>query len=243
MIVVPGLFSRGKRASVNFTTLAQGRGLAVLAGWQTDLNVTLNAGNVSSILDQSGNGNTLSQVTPANQPLYTSQDGTLSGKPSTTLDGVNDFLQSTANLPAGPLCVYSVMQQVTWTIDHELWSAGSGDNYTLAMKSSSPNLASYNGVLSSLNSGAPVGTWVRTIQTFTNSTADIVKIGSTQVSGVNLGLADPSANWYIGRASGSGLVANMKWAMQLIITQIPSGSDFTALDAAVTQMYGAGVLV
>lgn len=51
-------------------------GLSGLFLWlRSDLGITLNSGKVSSWADQSGNGNTVTQGTAANQPPYTSSGG------------------------------------------------------------------------------------------------------------------------------------------------------------------------
>ncbi|MEI6122896.1 MAG: PKD domain-containing protein [Bacteroidota bacterium] len=69
--------------------------LGGLSLWlKADEGITLNSGHVSVWADQSGNGNTATQSTLANQPLYVANG--LNGKPLLRFDGVNDLFNINA---------------------------------------------------------------------------------------------------------------------------------------------------
>lgn len=230
--------------NVNFTTFAQARGLTVLAGWQSDLGVTLNSGNVSQLNDQVGS-NHYTQAGVPNQPLWVASDATLNNKPSISFNGSAHALNASAlDLPVPPITVYSVFKHRTWVVAHELWSGGTFSSYALSPNTASPQILMYNGMFGPTSSGATIGSWCRSLEKFTNSTSDSLKIGSAApVTGTNCGNQDPAVGWILARNNGATTFAAIDWAMQLIISGTTSAGDDTALDNAVTSMYGAGVLV
>lgn len=82
-----GLVAIAQRVAIdNYLLAAIGYGLCVLY-LRSDLDVTLNGGDVSAIGDRSGSGNDLSQGTGANQPLYTA--GLYNGKPAIQFTSAN----------------------------------------------------------------------------------------------------------------------------------------------------------
>lgn len=240
MPIQPGLF--GRRPQINFTAQAQLLGMTLFAGWQSDCGVMPGTG-LAGLADQSGNANDLGNITGTNQPAY-AQDPTINGMPAISFDGSNDWLTSVLDLPAPPLAIYSVFRQDTWTAGHILWAAGIGDSYALSPNTSSPQLLTFNGTLGPLSSGAPVGSWCRGVQRFTNSTSDSLKLGSAApVSGVNLGNSNPTAGWVWGKNGSSATFSRMSIVLQLIISGALSNQNQAILDGLVTMVYGPGVLL
>lgn len=63
---------------------------------------------ISSWADSSGNGNTFSQATGGNQPLY--KTSIINGLPTVLFDGTDDFMSHTGNLTTQPNTVFVVTQ-------------------------------------------------------------------------------------------------------------------------------------
>lgn len=59
--------------------------------WRADLGITIATG-VSAWADQSGTGNHLAQLTPANQPAFTASVAALGGKPALTFNGATKVI-------------------------------------------------------------------------------------------------------------------------------------------------------
>lgn len=105
-----------------------------------------NASAVSSWVDKSGNGNTVTQGTGANQPVY--QTGVLNGKPVVRFDGTNDLMVKSS---ASSLGTTVTMFVVGTTNGNASFNRGTFFDYStgavtntganLIQKETSPNMA------------------------------------------------------------------------------------------------------
>jgi hypothetical protein len=103
-----------------FLMMMPGRGLflpvtANLAAWyQAEKGITIGTG-VSAWADQSGNGNTLTQATGANQPAYSATGGS-NGTAMVTFDGSNDTMSTAGFTLAQPNTYYLLAKQISWVL-------------------------------------------------------------------------------------------------------------------------------
>lgn len=228
----------------NIITFTQSLGVTVLFGVQSDLGVTLNTSTVSQWNDQSGNSNNLVQATGANQPAYTANDATLNNLPSISCASASSqFMTASAlDLPAPPLTIYAIFRQTAWTAAHELWAAGTGDQYALSPNTSTPSLVMYDGVAVNLSSGATLNTWVRAVAIFQGSTSDSLKLGSAAaVTGASAGSGNPTAGFNICKNTGGANLADVKLALVMFISGALSAGNQASIDAAIASKYGGTV--
>jgi hypothetical protein len=203
---------------------------------------TLGTG-VNAWLDQSGNGNHLTQGTVANQPTPNASVAAFNNQPAFTFDGVNDDLTGAFAVPAPgttPRYYWLVCAQLTWTSNMGICGAGGSLVQSFFMQPSTPNVRAYNGVVSASNTNLPVGTARMCEISFSNSVADFLKVGSQNQTGVNLGNGS-AASWSVGSYTGSGW-GNVQHADLLITTGVPSGAERALLAAYASTRYGAGVI-
>ena len=101
----------------NVSATAFNPGQLAPAMWlRADVGVTLNAGNVSSWADQSGNGNNATQATPASQPLWVSSNASIRGKPTIRFAGATStYLGHSLGGTSSNFTVWVVVVSVTQT--------------------------------------------------------------------------------------------------------------------------------
>lgn len=218
-------------------------GTSVVALWDA---ASLTASPVSSWPDSSGNGFALTQGTGANQPTWNATAGP-NANPAVLFDGIDDFLSNAAlNLPAPaavPSTFWAVMRQVTWTADRRPWDCGGGGNLFIVQQGTTPRIDQGNGTLANANTGLTVNVYKRIAVCFTNSASDEIQVGGTTVTGASAGNNDPNTGFVLGAANiVAALPANVQVCILAIFRVLPSIAQRAALDAYVTQRFGAGLV-
>lgn len=207
---------------------------------RADLGVTVATG-VSAWADQYGLNNA-TQATGAAQPTLSASDAAFNNQASITFDGTDDALVFTGlDLPAPgttPFWVWIIFRQLSWTSLDWIFAAG---NNTVALQqfTAEPQLRIINGIAVSTNSGAPTGTAVRGIASFTNSVADYLKLASTVVTGVASGNNDPISGSFGLGARSAGLSGFCNVAYAEIIGLAGEPTELAQLEAYGTARYGA----
>ncbi len=209
--------------------------------------VILNGSNVSTFVDQSGNGRDMVQATPTNQPAYSATGGPNS-KPCITFDGVDNYLaRALLNLPAPattPAFFWLVFRQKSWTASDRIFGAGTANNtMVLAQNTTTPGLRMINTTSVNQNGGAVLDTWVRGEVLFTGSTSDRIKLAATNVTGASAGNTDPAANFALGCDGAATIFGHFELCELMIMSAEPSGAQLTGLDAYVTTRYAGAVSV
>lgn len=215
----------------------------VLQAVQSDRGITLNGSTVSAWADQTANAKHYTQGTAANQPTYNAAG--LNGRPTLTFDGTNDSLASTLNLPAPgttPTFIWWVGRQLSWTAnDYWLGNNAGSLSCIIQQRTGTPQLFQYSGSAANSNSAGTINSWFRGRAYFSNSTGDYLRIGATNVTGASAGNLSGTGR-LIGAATGVQF-ANVEMAALIYTQGAPSAAELSALDAAVTAVYGAGVAV
>ena len=247
------MFRRGgsapRRTPLTIVTSTQS-----IAYFDAALGVTIATG-VSAWANQNGiAGRDVTQGTGANQPTYSASDPNFGGQPSLTFDGVNDVLSAASGYPWAAISggfqpyFWAVIRQATWVVNNGIWSSSAAGNGfgVLQQLTVTPQLRMFSagGSASNENTGAPVaGVAARIESSHTNSAADFLKCGATNVTGTNCGAGLSTATLFIGSLNGSanfwaGSIAAMGWWMTL-----PTIAERAALSAYVTARWGGTVLV
>lgn len=216
----------------------------------SDRGITLNGSGVSNWADQSGNGKDAAQATAANQPTFAAN--ALNGHPSIIGDGTNDVLVfGTLDLPAPgttPSFFWAVFRTVTWSSNDSLYAGNTTTTMRLRHITASPNFGAINASAGTQNTtGAPVGTFVRLENLFSNTTGDYIKLGSvkTTVPGLNTGNNDPAsgAMCLLAQSTTGTSAINAEILAFGILNGEPTSGEKSALDAWVANYYGNTVNV
>lgn len=232
--------SKGAGGSViNFTSFFTGAN--ILQAVQSDIGVTLVSGGVSVWADQASSPHNFTQGTAGARPTMTTG---LNGFPGVLFDGVDDFVDSTLNIPAPgttPCFVWGVYRIISAPAGSST-IFGSTAFVEAVISQVSRNSAGFNGTIANSNSGSAAGAWGRVECLFTNSTSDYCKFGATVVSGANAGNSTQNGR-AIGGNSGGGSCTNVEVLAYVLLNALPSGGQLAAASAAVTSKYGVSVAV
>lgn len=214
----------------------------VLQYVRADVGITKDGSNrISEWKDQFA-GRHYTQGTGANQPLFLPTDGP-NGTAAVQIDGAARFLQASLALPPGgvfPVFIWAVIRQDAFTIGNRLISDSTSSKFLLYQHANgSPTMAMYDNVIVNPNTAAAIGSWVRAEVAFTNSSADYLKLGSTNSTGANAGSGVGPGDVRLGDAS---IAARGSIAEVLYLNALPTANEKTALDAYVTSRYGAGLV-
>lgn len=188
--------------------------------------------------------NNATQANAAAQPLLTASDAAFDNQASITFDGTDDALVFTGlDLPAPgttPFWVWIIFRQLSWTSLDWVFAAG---NNTVALQqfTADPQLRIINGTAVSSNSGAPTGTTVRGIASFTNSAADYLKLASTTVTGATSGNNDPVSGSFGLGARSAGLSGFCNVAIAEIIGLAGEPTELAQLEAYGAARYPSAV--
>lgn len=202
-------------------------------------------GTSAGLADQQ-TGNTIhnyTQATSAQQPIVTVG---LNGHCGVATDGVDDSLVSTLDLPAPGTSawffagVYRVLSIPGATAYLFTDAAGMGG---LFVGAATKNTAQFNGSTANTNAGSNGGAWGRLEAAFGNTVADYTRFGATTVTGTSAGNNDPAASQRIGGRGGASNPVNAEFLTGAYLLGLPSAASLAAFSAAVTQYYGATVVV
>lgn len=190
-------------------------------------------------------GNTIhnyTQATAAQQPIITVG---LNGRCGFATDGVDDLLLSTLDLPAPgttPWSFFGVYRILVAPGANGYIITDLGGGGAIFVSAGTRDSKQYNGAAFNVSNGSAAGAWGRVELSFTNSTSDYIKFGATPATGTFTGNADPGATRRIGGQGGAALVS-CEFLNGAYLLGLPSSGALAAFSAAVTQYYGASVVV
>lgn len=219
-------------------------GSSVLCWLRGDLGITIATG-VSAWADQSGNGNDFIQNTAGNHPSYNASG--LNGRGTLGFTRASNHRLDCAGftLPAPgttPTTFLWVFRQDAFVASSNVFGGLAANNLRVRQVTASPILEMNSGTAANANGGAAIASWVLGIASFTNSTADYLKLGSTAaVTGASAGNGST-----VGRQLGSSASAgpiSMTFAEKVVLNRVPSAEELTAFAAYVTGIWGATVAV
>ncbi len=210
--------------------------VSVLQACESDVGVTLATG-VSQWNDLSGAARHYTQATGANQPAYTAN---LAGYPVLTFDGTNDSMTAAGLvLPSpGTTPTYAalVARNNAFTTNRVfLGDTQTGANYPLYFNchTLTPDVYQFNGG-SQINSAMTIGGWFLVELYFSNTTADFIRVGSTNVTGVTAGNLGVSTGRMLGFGNGTSMArGSFTLASVLYAAGLPTTAERAALRAVV----------
>ncbi len=127
------------------------------------------------------------------------------GLPIWTGNGTDGIFSGSLNLPdpsVTPSWVFGVWRQNSFTAGDALY--GSGSQTLSLVQSGTTALAQRNTTVANPNSGAGMGTWFFSYQSFTGSASDQNLVGNTLASGDNAGSTDPGGTFsFLARTSAN----------------------------------------
>lgn len=217
--------------------------LGSLAWWvRADLGITIGTG-VSAWADQSGNGVNFSQGTGAAQPAFIAS--AVNGQPAVRGDGIDDVLSATwARAAPGtqPFYVWCIFKQVSWVPSDCLLGDFNATGFTIEQVGVSPALIQACSSIGNSNAAGTVGSYFRLESQNTNSVADYLKIGATNVTGTNSGNSAGTGTMQLFALGNGSLIGNFEIAEAFAFLGAPTAPQRAALDAYCTARYGAGLV-
>jgi hypothetical protein len=210
---------------------------------RADLGVTADGSNrVYQWNDLSGNGFHWAAPGANNTwPLWITGAG---GQLAVRGDGVDDYMQSSYVPPAPgttPSWIWFVVEQLSWTNGDPLFNSTTGFVQELYSSSATPNVRLYNGATATLNPNMTLATARRCEALFNNATTDYLKVGATNITGLNAGNAGGGTGRRLFRDS-STVYGNFAVYEEMRLDQDPGAGVKASLDAYASSRYGAGVL-
>lgn len=203
--------------------------------WDAAYNVTLGTG--ASSWAGMVSGYTLAQASGPSQPTYSSSDSKFNGRPSLSANG-SQYIGGGPGLTPLPMyfwCVFSAASAAPAAVG-SVFSATS-NRLELNQNAGALTFFSRNTTATNNNGGvAAINTAYRGEASFTNSTSDFVKIGSTNTTGVNAG-ASTGGNLTV--FAGTGQLWAGSVVAILVCAGVPSASERAALDSYAVSTWGA----
>jgi hypothetical protein len=193
---------------------------------KADSGITLNAGNVASWNDLSGNGNHMVQGVAVNQPLFLS--GAINNFPAVQFNGQSNLLRNATMSMAGPLTLYYVLKQISFGLNKYLDYSNSaqGDAYTLYQVNTSPNISVSGGVLHS--NLAPLNTYVIITVVYNSTTSSLQINNNSPITGAT-GTRDGVGLSIGGVHTFAGLNCNFELAERMIYAGVQTSGQISAL--------------
>ena len=109
-----------------------------------DLGLTLNNGDpVTTWLDQSGNGNDVTQAVAGKKPTFTT--AIINGKPVVRFDGAGDYLKAVAFALNQPEHVFLVMKVIVGLLNQYYFDGDAQDDMAAIQRSAGANFAQFAG--------------------------------------------------------------------------------------------------
>lgn len=235
-------------------------GMSGLQVWlAADTGVTFNGSNqVSQWADLSGNNNHFSQGTAGNKPIY--KPVGISGKPSLSFDGTDDYLQSAANLnitAGGSIFIvakndtrknynglFRIGPTVSATSNYEIyWQAGSSGSGNLVYYSNRGQPVTY-GAWSAGNAGPSPGSPYLATDIISGAAARAMYVNGTSV-GANIGnvehrplLANPA---FVGTGYHTGSYLDGEISEVIVFNRAVTATERTLIHDYLGAKYGIAV--
>jgi hypothetical protein len=235
-------YDGGTNAAETFTSAATvaltGRGYGLVLNIPTGNAATDNVwkATIGTWQDQSGHGKNFGQSTASAQLAITVG---LNGRPGFSSDGISQtmFDASTYAAPGTTtLFVWSLFRTLTWTNNAVCWAVGS--SFRLQMGTTTPSCFSYAGTVGSNNTGAAVGSWVRSEQLYNNS-SDYSKLGATSVTSASGNTGGSTT--YIASVGGATNFAAIEILARICLNAAPSAAQLAAASALAQRIYGSSI--
>lgn len=193
---------------------------SLVAWFRMGVGITESGGFASAWADQSGNGNNLVQATGTNQPAYAT--GIL------TFDGVDNLMKTAAFTLAQPTQVSILMNQITWSLDDDIFDGLTNVSLLLDQYDNSPELILYSGAIGCSNSNCTVGAWHAVTCLFSGAASKMVVDATAETTG-NVGTAS-AGGFTLGARSIGGFNANV--AVKEVIVRNVDDATIRANDHA-----------
>jgi hypothetical protein len=198
---------------------------------------------VTAWLDRTGNSRNYTNLgADSTLPLWAIAGGP-GGRGAVSGNGTARFISNANwNPPAPgttPMYWRAIARLNTWTNGAHLWGGATASRLALVCTTSTPNVAIRNTTASTLVA-MTLSTWFRVEAYYSNSTSDFLKVGATNVTGINVGNNDQAAHALFGLTTGASL-SNSSIAKLEIFAGLPSNAERTAMDASDLAYYGTSV--
>lgn len=225
-------------ATVALTGKGAGLTLNIAAG-NAALNNTWTA-TCATFSDVSGAGIPFGQPTATKQPIIAPGPG---GFPEIRTDGAATTMFDALTLPAPgttPLFRWTVFRQIAWTNNGVLWATGSSFRLQ-GGTTGTPSCFGFAGTVGPANTGAAVGSYVRSEEYFSHNAAnDYVKLGSVTQGGTDLGNTGGSTS-FIGSLGGATNFDQVAVVAFMDLNKLPSAGLLKSLSNAAVAKYTSAV--
>lgn len=208
--------------------------------------LTLAGSAVTQWNDLSGNGAHLTQSTAGSKPTYNATGGPNS-LPVVQFDGTDDYMANTVDLPAPGTTAFfccSIASQDTWTDGDIITASATTNAYRLRQKvgGASPQVEMANTTAANGNGAWTLAAFRRICQLFTNSTGDILQVGSSSQTGANAGNTNPAAGWAIGASPTGGAPSDVNFSENVAWAGNTTAGEKTEMDKYFYGRWGSVVM-
>lgn len=205
----------------------------VAAWWRADVVQLVGTTTIEGWPDQSGSGNSLGAI-GTSLPVLSTQSFVGGNAGNTPLVGFNGSAARmyTPLRVSAPLWAWFIIRQNSWVGGSVFFNCGC----TMTQQNASPILRMQS--TGADNNGAPIGSWVRGVGSFTVAGTDDLLLGATPVSSAGLGLRQGST-FVLGANSAAG-TAPMGFSLADFVLTIgaPTAAEQAAMDAYGQARYG-----
>lgn len=212
-----------------------------VAAWRSDFGVSRSGTSATAWLDYVG-GHLLGPGGVA--PSFSAVDATINGRASITGNGTDQDLRNATLVRAAPgttpAVIWAIAKPITWAngdpLVHDTNTA-----FSIRQSTSTPRMQIFNASSANETTASTLGVWQRFKAEFRNATTDLLRVGSTEVTGASAGNNTGTGIRLFVNGAGSAW-GNYAIAELALFNAIPSADQNTALDAYVTARYGAGLV-